>query len=36
VRLAALEELKSHRKSGRTKATPPARTENPPSTPPQP
>jgi hypothetical protein len=36
VRLAALEELKSHRKSGRTKATPPAQTENPPSTPPQP
>jgi hypothetical protein len=36
VRLAALEELKSHRKSGRTKATPPAQTENQPSTPPQP
>ena len=35
VRLAALEELKSHRKSGRTKATPPAQTENPPTTPPQ-
>src|SRR5246127_1196229 len=36
VRLAALEELKRHRKPGRAKATPPARTENPPSTPPQP
>lgn len=36
VRLAALEELKSQRKSGRTKATPPAQTENPPTTPPQP
>lgn len=36
VRLAALEELKSKRKPGRAKATPPAQTENPPSTPPQP
>ncbi len=36
VRLAALEELKSHRKSSRKKATPPPQTENPPSAPPQP
>jgi hypothetical protein len=36
VRLAALEELKSQRKTDRTKATPPVQTENPPSTPPQP
>jgi len=36
TRLAALEELKSHRKPARKKAAPPAQTENPPSTPPQP
>jgi hypothetical protein len=36
TRLAALEELKSHRKPARKKATPPAQTENPPSAPPQP
>lgn len=36
TRLAALEELKSHRKSPRTKVAPPAQTENPPSNPPQP
>ena len=35
TRLAALEELKSHRKPARTKAAPPPQTENPPSTPPQ-
>jgi hypothetical protein len=36
IRLAALEELKSHRKPARQKAAPPAQTENPPSAPPQP
>ena len=35
TRLAALEELKSHRKPARTKAAPPPQTENPPSAPPQ-
>jgi hypothetical protein len=35
TRLAALEELKSHRKPTRTKAAPPPQTENPPSAPPQ-
>ncbi len=35
TRLAALEELKSHRKPARKKAAPPPQTENPPSTPPQ-
>jgi hypothetical protein len=35
TRLAALEELKSHRKATRKKATPPPQTENPPSAPPQ-
>ncbi len=36
TRLAALEELKSHRKPARKKAAPPPQTENPPSAPPQP
>lgn len=36
TRLAALEELKSHRKPPRKKAPPPAQTGNPPSVPPQP
>jgi valyl-tRNA synthetase len=35
TRLAALEELKSHRKPTRTKAAPPPQAENPPSAPPQ-
>lgn len=35
TRLAALEELKSHRKPARKKAASPPQTENPPSTPPQ-
>ena len=35
TRLAALEELKSHRKPARTKATPSPQTENPPGAPPQ-
>jgi hypothetical protein len=35
TRLAALEELKSHRKTTRKKATPPPQSENPPSAPPQ-
>ena len=35
TRLAALEELKSHRKTTRKKATPPPQGENPPSAPPQ-
>ncbi len=35
TRLAALEELKSHRKPARKKAAPPPQTENPPSGPPQ-
>jgi hypothetical protein len=35
TRLAALEELKSHRKPARKKAAPPPQTENPPSAPPQ-
>ena len=35
TRLAALEELKSHRKSNRTQAAPPPQTEKPPSAPPQ-
>jgi len=35
TRLAALEELKSHRKSNRTQAAPPLQTEEPPSAPPQ-
>src|SRR6267378_711136 len=35
TRLAALEELKSHRKPARKKAAPVSQTENPPSTPPQ-
>jgi hypothetical protein len=35
TRLAALEELKSHRKPNRTQAPPPAQTEKPPSAPPQ-
>jgi hypothetical protein len=35
TRLAALEELKSHRKPARTQAAPPPQTENPPNTPPQ-
>jgi hypothetical protein len=35
IRLAALEELKSHRKPARKKAAAPPQTENPPSTPPQ-
>ena len=35
VRLAALEELKSHRKPSRKKTTPPPQTENPPGAPPQ-
>jgi hypothetical protein len=34
TRLAALEELKSHHRSARTKAAPPAQTENSPATPP--
>ena len=36
TRLAALEELKSHRKPARKKAAPASQTENPPSAPPQP
>ena len=36
TRLAALEELKSHRKPARKKAAAPTQTENPPSAPPQP
>ncbi len=36
TRLAALQELKSHRKPARKKAAPPPQTENPPSAPPQP
>jgi len=36
ARLAALEELKSHRKPARTQAAPQPQTENPPSAPPQP
>jgi hypothetical protein len=36
TRLAALEELKSHRKPARKKAAPAPQTENPPSAPPQP
>jgi hypothetical protein len=36
TRLAALEELKSHRKPARTQAAPQPQTENPPSAPPQP
>jgi hypothetical protein len=36
TRLAALEELKKHRKPARKKASPPPQTENPPSAPPQP
>src|SRR5258708_3414150 len=35
TRLAALEELKSHRKPSRTRAAAPPKTENPPSAPPQ-
>jgi hypothetical protein len=35
TRLTALEELKSHRKATRQKATPPPQSENPPSAPPQ-
>ena len=35
TRLAALEELKSHRKPNRTQAAPPPQTEKPPSAPPQ-
>jgi len=35
TRLAALEELKSHRKTTGKKATPPPQSENPPSAPPQ-
>lgn len=35
TRLAALEELKSHRKTTRKKATPPPQSENPPGAPPQ-
>jgi hypothetical protein len=35
TRLAALEELKIHRKSNRTQAAPPPQTEKPPSAPPQ-
>lgn len=35
TRLAALEELKRHRKSNRTQAAPPPQTEKPPSAPPQ-
>ena len=36
MRLAALEELKSHRKATRKKAAPPPQAQNPPSAPPQP
>jgi hypothetical protein len=36
TRLAAMEELKSHRKPTRKKAAPPPQAENPPSAPPQP